>query len=183
MDDPAHVLHRCFGQRFQRGIGGKQFRCYLVYPGVGTLGGQTRGKQQFVVFLVGQRTDGVWVKYLQILDNTQDCAFSFHGVGILSSVFFVSAYYKFRQNARGKADAKRKKVCYNTFQKQWSGWRDGSSTFPKKTPSAKAQRQGLLILQFPGETSGTLQECEEGRRVAWNVLWPMKSGRRVWMKW
>ena len=72
-----HIGNVCIGHGLQGGVGGKQRRCDLVYPGVGALGGQADGNHQLVVLFIVQRTQSGGVALLQQRNNGGN--FLFHG--------------------------------------------------------------------------------------------------------
>ena len=61
---------------------------------------------------------------------------------------------------------------------RWQWYVSGKGTVARRRAVLRTDRFASLW----EKESGMLQDFEEGRRVAWSVLWPMKSGRRVWMK-
>ena len=72
------VLRLRRGQSLQGRELGKEGRGHLVDPLVGALGGETGGKEKFIILLVLQGADAVWVKLFQRLDNGADVLGCFH---------------------------------------------------------------------------------------------------------
>ena len=78
MDVGLKVLRLRRGQSLQGRELGKEGRGHLVNPLVGALGGETGGKEKFIILLVLQGADAVWVKLFQRLDNGADVLGCFH---------------------------------------------------------------------------------------------------------
>ena len=72
------VLRLRRGQSLQGRELGKEGRGHLVDPLVGALGGETGGKEKFIILLVLQGADAVWVKLFQRLDDGADVLGCFH---------------------------------------------------------------------------------------------------------
>ena len=70
----------------QRGEAGEESGGDLVDPGIGTLGGEPDGEQQFVVFLILQGADAVGIEIFQPVDNGPYILGGFHGAILLLSV-------------------------------------------------------------------------------------------------
>ena len=77
------------GKGFQCGKALKQRGSYLVDPFVGALGGQTHGKQQFVVLVILQRAQCIRVKLFQRIDNGAYIFFSFHSIDLTDKIAFI----------------------------------------------------------------------------------------------
>ena len=83
MDVFGHLLRSGLCKGFQGGEALEQGGGDLVHSGIGTLGGQADGEQQFIIFLVLQGTDAIRVQCFQPVDDGACLLFGLHGVFLL----------------------------------------------------------------------------------------------------
>ncbi len=96
VDVLAHFRRVRLCEALQGGETGVQRRCYLIYPGIGALGGEPHSEEQLVIFFVLQGTKGVRIDAFQRFNDAFDRGFGFHVFHLL-----VTGYHKIRQLARG----------------------------------------------------------------------------------
>ena len=79
-----HFFHIRFGKGFKSGKTRKKGRCDHVYARIGTLCREPDGKQQFIIFVIIQRTDCFRILCQKKPDDFIDLFLSTHGKSILS---------------------------------------------------------------------------------------------------